>query len=219
MKPCVKTRLCYFSPLLKGNLDVLLTVANVVILSLFNMIFTAADKAVIATLYEEKGWRGQRIAKELPNKKWVPRSINRLIDKYVKTGSTDRITGSGRPRTARTGENIIEVEDVVQSQEDRPGTHLSQRKIASKLKISRCVVRNIIKKDFKIKPFKRIKTSRKTKDVAQKRKTRSRKLLDKYSQNDVKHIVFSDEKDFTLEVPINTKNNVVYGRKKSEIPP
>ena len=93
--------------------------------------------AIIATLYEEKGWRGQRIAKELPNKKWVPRSINRLIDKYVKTGSTDRITGSGRPRTARTGENIIEVEDVVQSQEDRPGTHLTQRKIANKLKNSR----------------------------------------------------------------------------------
>ena len=73
-------------------------------------------------------------------------------------------------------------------------------------------------KDLKLKPFKRIKTSRKTKDVAQKRKTRSRKLLDKYSQNDVKHIVFTDEKDFTLEVPINTKNNVVYGRKKTEIP-
>ena len=50
----------------------LLTVANVVTLSLFKMVFTAADKAVIATLYEEKGWRGQCIAKELPNKKWVP---------------------------------------------------------------------------------------------------------------------------------------------------
>ena len=79
-------------------------------------------------------------------------------------------------------------------------------------------MRNILKKDLKIKPFKRMITSKKTKDVAQKRKTRSRKLLDKYSEEDVKHIVFTDEKDFTLEVPINIKNNVVYGKKKSEIP-
>ena len=96
--------------------------------------------------------------KRISKQKWVPRSINRLIDKYVKTGSTDRINRSHRPRTGRTDENIIEVEDVVQSQEDRSGTHLSQRKIASKLKINRCVVRNIIKKDLKIKPFKRIKS-------------------------------------------------------------
>ena len=180
------------------------------------MVFSAAEKATIATLYEEKGWRGARIVKELPNKKWNRRSVNRFIDKFVKTGCTDRVAGSGRPRTARTDENIRQVEDLVQSQEDQPGTHLSQRKTACKLKISRCVVRNILKKDLKIKPFKRMITSRKTKDVAQKRKTRSRKLLDKYSEEDVKHIVFTDEKDFTLEVPINIKNNVVYGKKKSE---
>ena len=88
----------------------------------------------------ERSTHSKRITKQ----KWVPWSINRLFDKYVKTGSTGPITGSGRPMTARKGENIIEIEDVVQSQEDRPGTHLFQRKIASKLKIRRCVVRNII---------------------------------------------------------------------------
>ena len=34
-------------------------------LLLFKIVFTAPDKATIANLYEEKGWRGQRIAKEL----------------------------------------------------------------------------------------------------------------------------------------------------------
>ena len=54
--------------------------------------------------------------------------MNRLIDKFVKTGTTDCAQGSGRPRS-RTG-YVDEVEDLIASQEDQPGTHLSQRKIA-----------------------------------------------------------------------------------------
>ena len=195
-----------------------MTVGLFVISAISNMVFSKDDKAVIATLYQEKGWRGRIIFQEFPNKYWIQSSVDRLINKLINTGSTERSIGGGRPRTSRTEENIAEVADVIQSQEDQPGTHLSQRKTAQKLKISRIVVRNIIEKDLKLKPFKRIKTSRKTENVKVKRKTRSRKLLDKYSQTDVKRIVFTDEKDFTLEIPLNSKNDVVYGRKKSEIP-
>ena len=35
----------------------------------------------------------------------------------------------------------------------------------------------------------------------------------------VQNIVFTDEKDFPLEIPLNSMNNVVYGKKKSDIPP
>ena len=155
---------------------------------------------------------------EFPNIKWNRRSIDRLINKLVQTGTTDHAKGSGRPRTARTADNITEVGDLVASQEDQPGTHQSQRKISRKLGISRCVAQNIIEKDLKLKPFKRICSSRKTRNVKQKRKTRSRKLLDKFSRDEVKRIVFTDEKDFSLEIPINKKNDVVYGAKKSDIP-
>ena len=105
--------------------------------------------------------------------------MNRIIDNFVITGATDRAQGSGRPRS-RTG-YVDEVEDLIASQEDQPGTHLSQRKIAQKLGISRKIVRNIVKKDIKFKAFKRICTSRKTQNVKEKRKTRSRKLLDRFS--------------------------------------
>lgn len=182
------------------------------------MVFSKDDKAVIKTLFEEKGWRGRRIVTEFPNKKWNRRSIDRLINKLVQTGTTDRAKGSGRPRTARTADNITEVDDVIASQEDQPGTHQSQRKISRKLGISRWAVQNIIEKDLKLKPFKRICSSRKTPNIKQKRKTRSRKLLDKFSRDEVKRIVFTDEKDFSLEIPINKKNDVVYGAKKSDIP-
>ena len=113
------------------------------------MVFSLEDKGVIKALFQEKGWRGKRIVQELPGKNWNRQSVNRLIDKFIKTGTTDRAQGSGRPRS-RTG-YVDEVEDLIASQEDRPGTHLSQRKIAQNLGISRGTVQNIVKKDIKFK--------------------------------------------------------------------
>ena len=115
------------------------------------MVFSIEDKGVIKALFQEKGWRGKRIVQELPSKNWNRQSVNRLIDKFIKTGTTDRAQGSGRPRS-RTG-YVDEVEDLIASQEDRPGTHLSQRKIAQNLGISRGTVQNIVKKDIKIQGF------------------------------------------------------------------
>ena len=118
----------------------------VVVFRCSRMVFSKEDKAVIKTLFEEKGWRGRRIVKEFPNKKWNPRSIDRLICKLVQTGTIDRSKGSGRPRTARTEDNIAEVDEVIKSQEDQPGTHLSKRKISQNLGISLGSVHNIVKK-------------------------------------------------------------------------
>ena len=118
----------------------------------------------------------------------------------------------------RTEENIAEVADVIQSQEDQPGTHLSQRKTAQKLKISRIVVRNIIEKDLKLKPFKRIKTSRKTENVKVKRKTRSRKLLDKYSQTDEKELCSLTKRILPWKFPSRAKMMSYTGAKNPKFP-
>jgi len=53
-----------------------------------------------------------------------------LIKKIDMTGSIDRQRGSGRPHSAHTPANIKEVEGLPLSQEDKPETHSSQRKIA-----------------------------------------------------------------------------------------
>ena len=42
-----------------------------------------------------------------------------------------------------------------------------------------------------------------------------RHLLDNFSVVDVKRIVFTDEKDFTLEIQGNRQNDGVYGRRKN----
>jgi len=44
----------------------------------------------------------------------------RLFQKLRETGTVDRRVGSGRPRFARTEENIDLVDDLIVSQEDKP---------------------------------------------------------------------------------------------------
>ena len=52
-----------------------------------------------------------------------------------------------------------------------------------------------------------------------KRKTRCRLLLNRFTAEKVKNIIFTDEKDFTLEVARNRQNDRVYGKRKRDIAP
>ena len=56
------------------------------------------------------------------------------------------------------------------SQEDQPGTYKSQREISRDLNVSRTSVRRMTK-ELNLKPFKRIRVSRRDQKVKQKRKT------------------------------------------------
>ena len=49
--------------------------------------------------------------------------------------ATKRKTGSGRPKTARTAENVERVAELICSQED-PGTRKSRRQSAQDLQLS-----------------------------------------------------------------------------------
>ena len=181
------------------------------------MVYSEADKAVIKACLEEKGWGARKIVREFPGKGWNITSVHRIIKKIRETGSAERKPGSGRVRTATTVENKDYVEEMIVSQEDRPGTHRSQRQIASDLDVSRRSVKRMTN-ELGLKSFKRIRVSRRDGNVRQKRKTRSRNLHDRYSMAEVKKILFSDEKDFTYEIARNRQNDRVYGTKKRNIP-
>jgi len=66
-----------------------------------------------------KGYNARQLRTEFPNKGWTPSSINRLLKKLKDTGTVGRRQGSDRPRSARTNENIDQVNDMVLSQEDQ----------------------------------------------------------------------------------------------------
>ena len=104
------------------------------------MVFSDSDRAVIEACFREKGWRGARIVKEFPGIFLSRHSVNRLVKKIEDTSSTSRQSGSGRPKTECTDENKDNVEDMIQSQEDLPGTHHPQRKIARELGVSQSSV-------------------------------------------------------------------------------
>jgi len=49
--------------------------------------------------------------------------INRLLKKFRDTGTVNRLTGSGRPRSVRTEENADLINDLVLNHEGRLQTH------------------------------------------------------------------------------------------------
>ena len=121
------------------------------------MVLSKEDKAIIELLFKEKGWKGRRIAKEFPSKKWTQSTIDRLITKIQTTGTTDRKRGSGRPTTVSTPENVAQIEEPAASQEDMPGTLLSQRKISRHLNIKRASVQHILSNKIKFKALRESK--------------------------------------------------------------
>ena len=83
---------------------------------------TAEDRCLMKYLRLEKGWNALQMMREFSSRKWKKNTLNDLIRKIDKTGSSDRASGSGRPRSARTHKNIQVVEETVCSQEGQPGT-------------------------------------------------------------------------------------------------
>ena len=72
------------------------------------MPFTEEDK-IIKYYRQNYGWGSGKIFSRIGNGKPWPRiGIQHLIEKIDKTGSHQRIKGSGRPLSARSKENITE---------------------------------------------------------------------------------------------------------------
>jgi inhibitor of nuclear factor kappa-B kinase subunit alpha len=174
------------------------------------MAFSDEDKQAIKFLRETKGYTSRRFIKEFPEKGWSRSGLDKLLRKIDSIGSVQRLPGSGRPRSVRTVQNIEAVESLILSQEDLPQTHRSQRQIAREARIDRSSVRRIIKRDLRLKCFKKQKAHELTAENKQKRLDRSRQLLRRYPASLVNFIVFTDEKLFTVAAPSNSQNDRVY---------
>ena len=104
------------------------------------------DKAVIKNDFLEKGWSYYRICKEHPTKNWNKVSVYRLLKRFKEENTMDRKIGSGRPRTVTNEENEELVAELICSQEENPGTHMSPREIEKNTGISRSSVKRMIKR-------------------------------------------------------------------------
>jgi len=55
--------------------------------------------------------------------------MNRLTKNIDNYGSTERESGSGRPSSLRTADNVSMIQDMICSQDDAPCSHINPRKI------------------------------------------------------------------------------------------
>ena len=185
------------------------------------MAFTEEDKHVITFLRKNKNYGAKRFLKKFPDKGWTRGGLNDLISKIDRTGSFQRLSGSGRPRTARTVDNVEQVESLVLSQEDMPQSHRTQRQIAREIGISQSSVRRIVKSDLNLKCLKKRRAQELTEANKQARFQRSGQLLRLYPASLVNYIWFTDEKLFTVAAPSNSQNDRFYapvGTRKRDVP-
>lgn len=176
------------------------------------MVFTEEDKHAIKFLRENKHYGARRFLSEFPAKHWSLSGLQRLLKKIDETGSIERPKGSGRPRSTRCDVSIERVEQLALSQEDKPGTHLTQREIARETGISLKTVNRILKDDLRLRCFKKHRATELTEANKLARRQRARQLLNKYPASLVNFIVFTDEKVFTVARPTNSQNDRVYAR-------
>ena len=183
-------------------------------------VLTEEDKVLIEALRNEKGFGAKWIIREFQARQWRLGTVNKFLQKLAATGSRARRAGSGRPRTARTIDNVKAVEDLALSEEDQPGTSLSDRELAKAVGISRSSVRRIVREDLQLKVFKRVAATELNAATQAKRLSRAKDLLRRFKSQDVKKICFSDEKIFSVSAPVSLQNDRVRGRvaKKTELP-
>ena len=92
---------------------------------------------------------------EFPDKNWKRSSLDKLLKKIQQTGMVQRKNCSGRPKTARTAQNISAVEELALSQESQPNTHRSVRAIVRETGIRQSSVFRIIHNDLRLNCLKK----------------------------------------------------------------
>ena len=89
-------------------------------------LLTDQDKVLIRALRKEK----YLSLKEYPNCEWKKATVQKFLKKLRETGSIERRPGSGRPKSSKTEENINTVEQLILSQDGKPGTSCRERQAA-----------------------------------------------------------------------------------------
>ena len=189
-----------------------------------NMPFTEEERIIIKHYRQMYGWGYVKVFSHLgTGKSWSLEGVKYLIKKIDRTGTHERVKGSGRPRSGRTEENIEEVEEFIQSQEDPDSgdwvRHDSPREIAQRLGISKNTVYRIIKHDLDLKMYHRIKGQNLSESDHEKRMVRVKRMLRTFTNKNLGKTFFSDESIFTVEGLYNAHNDVFYSpaAKKSDV--
>ena len=132
-------------------------------------------------------------------------TIYRLSKKFDETGSVDDTSRSGRPKSATTEDNTSLVSETF-----RRNPHLSQRRAARELNISRSSLQRIMK-ELKLKPYRPRLLQALNEDDPHRRVEFCEWFLDSVDEDPtlLDRILWSDEATFYLNGHVN-RHNCVY---------
>jgi inhibitor of nuclear factor kappa-B kinase subunit alpha len=95
----------------------------------------------------------------------------------------------------------------------------SVRKMAKDMEIAQTTMRRIVHDNLKLRPYKFYKAHMLNARLKQARWVKCKNLLERYADDHVQNILFSDEKVFNVEMKWNAQNNRIYAVQPSDIPP
>uniref|UniRef100_A0A0K0ELC2 DUF4817 domain-containing protein n=1 Tax=Strongyloides stercoralis TaxID=6248 RepID=A0A0K0ELC2_STRER len=171
------------------------------------------QRTKIVELYREHGCKisvTQREFKNFYNLEKPPNrsTVKNIVEKFNKYGNVADLPRSGRPKTARTDDNIERVRESVTNNKE---TSLKQR--AKELCLSKESLRRIITEDLNFKPYK-IQFSEKSENIdTTERLTYVTAFENLVRENDgfLDKLIMSSEAHFYTEGYVNVQNLWVWG--------
>jgi len=174
------------------------------------------DKMRILRLHEQ-GLGYRAISAKYPEKNWKLDTVKLICKRVDETGSTlTRKPGGGRPRSVCTPEMIEQVGELIFSQENQPRTSKSTRKIAEQLNIHRSSIQRIVKRDLQLSAFRRVPAQIISESVKQKRHECCKKTYPSPASEIRKEGLFTYEKNFYFNPPVNHQNDHVWSIGKKQ---
>ena len=140
-------------------------------------------------------------------------TVYRLVKKFQDGGSGDMKLGSG-------GELSNKNRSAKRKIADRLGRNPAQsvRKIAREIGIPKYTAQDIVRRDLKLRARKKEKKQALTSPQKAKSETRSRTLRRSLDRDSHRRVLFSDEKYFLMDQPLNCQNDRVYIKEGTKKP-
>ena len=173
----------------------------------------SAQKVIIKHYRLDKHYEVKRLLKEFLNEGWTKGGLRHLLRKIDKNREFARIPGSGRTRAALTNKNV---EELILSQEQNPGTSEAQRNIGRIIGISQSSVSRICRQSLGLTAFRKTRFQDLSDADKLKRVIREKRLLRFLTVANVNKNFFT-EKLFKLNQTWNTQNDRVDATKKGEM--
>ncbi|XP_059096817.1 uncharacterized protein LOC131891306 [Tigriopus californicus] len=169
-------------------------------------------REAILSLHSE-GETCQEIARTLSSLKVTKSTAWYTIKRYKYTGSVENRPKSGRPRSIRTRKLIEATRSKIRRNPKR-----SIRKLASEAGVGRESMRKVIRKDLKMKAYHLQKRQLPSAAMVTKRLSRAKVLRDWMKAWPEKSIIWTDEKNCTVEQACKSHNDRILARNIKKVP-